>query len=243
MRMMRILVSVSFCLALTEVAAAQTVQVSRTNKTIEVSVTESVRVDADVAEVQIGYRNFAPAKDAAFEDNVRASNLILKALLDAGVSREAIETATVKLERVSEYDVPGPERKTAQFRATQTWTVRVGAGAAQRIVDAVVAAGANEIDEVEWAFADLPALQARANALALAKARQLAEQMARELGVKLGELLYSSNKMSSQRTPFSSLLLGSDSSIGAAPVKSVPLQLFPAKVTGQASVTLVFAIE
>jgi uncharacterized protein YggE len=63
--------------------------------------------------------------------------------------------------------------------------VTVAASAAQTVVDLAVKAGANEVDDVEWNVADPVALQAKASGAALAKARSIADQMAKGLGTKL----------------------------------------------------------
>ena len=62
------------------------------------------------------------------------------------------------------------------------------------MVDAAVKAGANEVDDVEWNVVDPIALQAKAGGAALAKARAIADQMAKGLGIKVGELVYASNR-------------------------------------------------
>jgi uncharacterized protein len=53
--------------------------------------------------------------------------------------------------------------------------------------------GANDIDDVEWKVADPVALEAKARGAALAKARSIAEQMAKGLAIRLGDLVYASN--------------------------------------------------
>ncbi len=77
----------------------QQIQVNRQNKTIAITVDESVSVDPEVATITAGYQNYAPAKDAAYEDNIRVSNEVTKALLKIGVPKSAIETENVRLER------------------------------------------------------------------------------------------------------------------------------------------------
>jgi uncharacterized protein YggE len=47
---------------------------------------------------------------------------------------------------------------------------------------------------VEWSVADPLALQAKAGGAALAKAKSIADQMAKGLGARLGELVYASNR-------------------------------------------------
>lgn len=221
-------------------ARAQSVSVNRANKTIAVSATDWVSVDAEVAEIHIGYHTFGATKDSAFQENVRVSNQILKALLDAGIPKNAIETRNLEVGRVTRYDQPDAAQKERQFEATQGWVVRVKSDEAQKVVDLAVAAGANQVRSVDWTVAEPLALEAKAASAAVARARKIAEQMAQDLGVKLGELLYSSNMTEEEQLGHRGRSLGG---FIAAGERKVPLQLFPSKVTRVASVTLVFAIE
>ena len=73
-------------------AFSQQIQVNRQNKTIAITVDESVSVDPEVAMITVGYQNYAPTKDAAYGDNIRVSNEVTKALLNSGVPKSALET-------------------------------------------------------------------------------------------------------------------------------------------------------
>src|SRR5437660_3824746 len=178
-----------FPLLVTVSALTQDIQVNRQNKTIVVTAEDSTTADAEIAVLAIGYHNYAPARDVAFRENVRAAEQIAQTLLDGKVSAENIETEKLRLGR-AEADETWTEdmKKEHRFEAQQSWHVTVPASQAQTIVDLTVKAEANEVDDVEWSVADPVALQAKASGAALAKARTVAEQMARGLGAKLGEL-------------------------------------------------------
>lgn len=239
--------SLFLLMATSQGAHAQTVQVSRQNKTVEVSLTESIRVDPEVAEVKLGYRNYGQTKDQVYEENVRRANQIIQALLDAGITKEAIETHAVRLDRASEEELPAaaPQRKEREFVARQSWTVRVAVSDAQKVVDLAVGAGANLVEDVNWTVTDPLALEAKANLAALARARALAEQMARQLGAKVSDLLYLSN-----REPYYERG-GIGPGGGGGEVQTVmvmaqpklPLKLFPAKFVRFATITVVFCLE
>ncbi len=159
-----------------------------------------------------------------------------------GISPTAIETEKLKLSHVNPEAEWTPDMKKARvFEAQQAWTVRVSAKDAQKVADTALKAGANELDDVEWTVEDRSALQAKASAAALAKARAIAEQMAKGLGAKLGDLVYASN-----RAPVPKLWRGlqTQSSSMAAIISAAPkLELFPQQVKEEATVHAVFAIE
>lgn len=238
--------AITFLLFLIAQAAhGQVVQVSRTNKTIEVSLTESVRVDSETAAVKVGYHNYGRSKETAYEENVRMPNQITRAMLEAGIPKETVETSAVRLERTSNYESPAELRKDREFAAQQSWTVRVPVSEAQKVMDLAVSAGANLVEDVEWTVTDPVAIEVKANVAALAKARTIAEQMARQLGARLGELLYASNREPSfDRLGYGVAAGGGFGTSAAlmAPPK-LQLKLFPAKFESSATVTAVFALD
>lgn len=126
-------------------------------------------------------------------------------------------------------------------RSTQSWQVTVSASAAQTVVDLAVKAGANEVADVEWNVADPVALQAKAGSAALVKARSIAEQMAKGLGTKLGELVYASNRAPVDKM-WRSVTVNAESAM-VAPPPPPKLTLFPQQVKSDATVYAVFSIE
>jgi uncharacterized protein YggE len=221
---------------------AQDIQVSRANKTVEVTVTETVQVEPEVAVLSIGYQNYGRTKDACFEESVRAANRIIDALQKSNVGKQDIETQELRVQHIEPDEKWSQEMKTArQYAAKQAWSVRVPVAQAQEILDLAVRAGANDIDDVEWSVKDPEALEGKATGAALAKARALAARMTMEFGSKLGELLYASNTLRRPKGwPFASGLQTSMAMVGR---KEIPLRLFPKKVEQQATVHAVFAIE
>lgn len=225
-------------------AFGQQILVNRENKTIAITAEDSVSVDPEIATITVGYQNYALTKDAAYEENVRVSNDVTKALLKNGVPKSAVETESLRLQRPEgEERWTAEERKQRQFQAVQTWTIQVAADRAQGVVDLALKAGANVLEALDWNVSDPKALQARAGAAALIKARAIAEQMAKGLNAKLGDLVYASN-----RAP----VYGFGSSMQTVEVSGVPapppappphLLLYPKKVKSEATVYAVFAIE
>jgi uncharacterized protein len=223
---------------------AQDIQVNRQNKTIAVTAEESTTANAEVAVLAIGYHNYGVTQDTAFQENVRGAERITKALLDAKVPKANIETDKLQLSR-TEIDEKwtADMKKERQFTAGQSWHVTVSASEAQAVVDLAVKAGANEVDDVEWNVFDPVALQAKAGGAALAKAKSIADQMAKGLGTKLGELVYASN-----RAPVAKMWRGltvntSQATLSSVKDKQPKLTLFPQQVKSDATVYAVFSIE
>jgi uncharacterized protein len=235
-----------FCLAVVLISSTcfgQDIQVNRQNKTIAVTADESITADAEVAVLAIGFHNYALTQEAAYRENVRAAEKIVEALMEAKVAAGNVETDKLNLTHV-EPDQRWTEEMKRQrvFEAEQSWHISVSAAQAQDVVDMAVRAGANEVDDVEWNVVDAVALQAKASGAALAKARAIAEQMAKGLGTKVGELVYASN-----RAPVPKMWRGLTTTVSASMAsvrqEEPKLKLFPQKVRSEATVYAVFAIE
>jgi uncharacterized protein YggE len=87
----------------------------------------------------------------------------------------------------------------ARYAAKQQWQIYSKASGAQKVVDIAIAAGANQIDSVDWSVADDKQLETRAYAAALKRAKELAEQTATQSGLKLGEIVTSVNSSAPKR--------------------------------------------
>jgi uncharacterized protein len=223
-------------------AFSQQIQINRQNKTIAITADDSVSVDPDVATITVGYQNYAPTHEAAYRENLRVSSEVTKALLNGGVPKFALETERLRFERAERDEKwTAEEKKERQFQATQTWTIHVTADRAQAVVDIALRAGANVLEDLDWNVSDPKALQAKAGAAALTKAKTIAEQMAKGLSAKLGDLIYASNRALSGAGSFDKI------EVSGTPLPPPPppphLVLYPKKVKSDATVYAVFAIE
>src|ERR1700729_2943553 len=76
---------------LTTAATAQTIQVSKENRTIAITAPDKVIALADTATVHIGFIAYGPDSDAAYATGSRISNAIVKSPTSAGIPSDAIE--------------------------------------------------------------------------------------------------------------------------------------------------------
>jgi len=229
---------------------AQGVWVNRDNKTVSVSVTESIEVQPEIGVVTLGYQNFGRTQDTVFEENIHAAEKIVKALLAAGVKKEDIETQTLQLGRTEEpiKQTNTKQDQGPQFQAQQLWRIRVLVGDVQKVVDQAVAAGANDIQDVDWGVKDPDALDTKARAHAISKAKDLAQEIAQSLGGKAGALLFvSNNQVSAYAARFGNSNAFGNMGLSTVEVVSsarLPmLNLFPQKVKREATIYAVFVLE
>jgi uncharacterized protein len=223
---------------------AQTIQVSKDNRTIAITATDSVLVMADTATVHIGFIAYGPDKDAAYAAGSGVSNAIIKALTTAGVPSDAIESENQNLSPVQEYQIDKltpTEKSQRKFQVTQSWTVRINASDAARVLDLAVKAGANQSGQIDWSLKDANTPQAEAAGKALQRARTVAGEMAKGMNVKLGALIYASNE--TQAEPPRPLMKTTNGGLAMAAAPPPPLAINPRQIEKTATVYAVFAIE
>ncbi|MGH9700662.1 MAG: SIMPL domain-containing protein [Candidatus Acidiferrales bacterium] len=249
---MRILLGLGLAASLFLAAPAfsQTVEVSRQNRTIEVVVTQTVQVPADIAEITLGCVTYGETHNQAYQANLAIADKVVKALLTAGVKKADIESS-MELSEANPGDNADQTvsvKKTRQFKAHQSWTIRAASARAQKLIDIAVQAGANGVENVNWEVADTDGLEAKARAAAMEKARKTAGDIAQSAGGKLGELLYASNTMSALMSLIAGRTVETESAeIGNTgngfPTPAFSLQLFPQKVESRATVRTIFALD
>lgn len=229
-------------------ALAQTNEINRQNRTIEVIVSETVKVDPDIAVVTLGCISYGETHDEAYQANLQTADKVIGALLKAGLSKDQIESNAIELNETNSSDERlRPPQKGRQFAAHQSWNIRVTAADAQKIIDIAVQAGANGIEDVSWDVSDTEALEAKARAAAMKKARTTAEEIAESAGGKAGALLYASNVVNGILGMLAGRTLQTETatfSVGAGlRAPAFTLKLFPQKVEKQATVRAIFALD
>lgn len=240
----RTLLSLPAVLALAAAALpAQTIQVSRENRTIAITTSDEAEALADTAVVSIGFNTYGAAQDATYADASHISNAIMDALTHGGIKPEAIQSESQNLSPIDENDKPRISRG-LRFAFSQSWRVTVPARSAADTLHLAITAGANNSGNIQWQLAKDDALEAEAAQKALAHAHQIADRMAAGLHTRLGPLVYASNQ-TPPRGPFAGMLVQAESAAIAMPMQKnlKPVAISPEKISKSATVYAVFAIE
>lgn len=222
---------------------AQTLKVDKANRTIEITATASASAMADVAVLHVGYKVYGPTSKDAYAKASETSNAIADALKRAGVPKDHIQSISQSVQETQSYenqDLSPAEKAARKYRAEQTWTVRLPAKEAAKILNLAVEAGANNSGNIDWQLANPDALEAEAAAKALAHDKQIAAAMAKGLGVTLGPLLYASNQ--AQQPVIYPMMAGLQMA-KAANVAVKPLAINPQRISQSASIRAIFAIQ
>jgi uncharacterized protein YggE len=238
------LLSLAPCLLLTAAAAAQTMNtpsltISKDNRTLSVSASDHAEADAEVAEIHIGFTTYGLTLPVTYKAASESSNKIVKAMLDAGAQKSEIQSQAQSVSRLSDYEIKA--QKGNKFRVDQSWTVSVGPKDAALILDAAIQSGANQSGDINWRMKSSVALDAEAIRRATERAKVMADQLARSMGVTLGKPVYATNTINagivSPRMMMNAAFKSKDASDPA------PLAIEPQRVDSSATVQIVYAIE
>jgi len=171
-------VCLAFCLA-------QGQQPCAPPKTVKTTGTAEIRVTPDRAVIRVGVeRQSATAKSAkAAVDN--ASRKILAALKAAPIDEKDIQTAYLDLQPTSYYE---KHVRINNFTATQSLSVTIHElSRLDNVMDAVMSAGANRIDGIEYQSSELRKYRDQARDEATKAAKEKAVALAQALGNQVGK--------------------------------------------------------
>jgi hypothetical protein len=208
-------------------------KIEPTNPTLTVSAEGRVTVDPDVAILHIGFQTQPTDVKSAYAGGAKISNDIINALKQAGIPETSIRSEWQRLDSAS--------GKPHKFTLVQQWTVKTPPERAAEILDIAVAAGATDSGQIDWTVQDERALEDQALDQAAARARADAAVLAKGMGVHLGALVYVTNQISEQRFVAAYANNGAPGGAFAAPPMTLAIE--PRKVSREAAVYAVFAIE
>lgn len=195
--------AVALCLALTsllpEALAQEHGMHAHDRRTVTVSGLGEISAAPDVADISFGVVTEAPTARDALSANNQAMTTLTEQLKGRGIAAKDIQTTNINLNpRYSQPQPPQPgqPRRPQQegftpriVGYTVTNSVRVTVRDLNKLgelLDAVVTAGANQMNGISFRIEESRALLDEARKRAVADAKRKAEQLCGELGVVLG---------------------------------------------------------
>jgi hypothetical protein len=156
----------------------------------------------DVAEVSGGVVTIAPTAGTAMTDNAAAMNRVIAAIRKAGIAERDIQTRGIGLQPQYRYD-NGKAPVLTGYQASNTVSLRIRRLAeAGKTLDALVAAGVNQIDGPNFRLEDDASALDAARVAALKTARERAVLYAGAAGLAVKRIVSiseSSDEMPSPR--------------------------------------------
>ena len=154
-------------------------------KIVKTTGTAEIKVTPDKAVIQVGVeRQSATAKSAKIAVD-KTSQRILAALNAAGIEGKDIQTAYLELQPTSYYE---KHVRINNFTATQSLSVTIrDLSHLDSVMDAVMSAGANRIDGIEYQSSELRKYRDQARDEAAKAAKEKAVALAQALGNQIGK--------------------------------------------------------
>lgn len=170
------------------------------------------RSEPDVAQVSIGVETSAETVSEAVAQNEAQMTSILAALTEIGIAEKDIQTMNYSIQ-FERYPEPAPrvsgtesDQATPQYRVSNMANVTIrDLDKVGDVLDAVVAAGANNIWGVSFSLEDPEPGRAEARSKAVADAQARAEALAELGGVTLGPIMSMSEVISGGGVPVTAM--------------------------------------
>lgn len=147
------------------------------------------RVVPDMAAIQLGVTTQAASAAEAMRQNAAAQTAVIQALAGAGIAQADVQTSGLNLNPVMDYG-EGRAPTVTGYQAGNMVSVRVrDVPRLGEVLDAIVAAGANEINGISFTRDDSAGTEDEARRAAVEDARHKAEVLAEAAGLTLGPVL------------------------------------------------------
>jgi uncharacterized protein YggE len=163
------------------------------NTGIWVTGTGEVTVTPDLATLQVGVEVSETTVAGAQAEASEAMDRVMATLTDSGVAKKDIQTQYFRIRERTRWDDDTDQEIVIGYRVTNQVTAKIrDLAEVGSIIDAVVRAGGNliRIDDLGFSVEDPSAYYDEARAKATADARDKAEKLAKQTGVKLGTPTY-----------------------------------------------------
>jgi uncharacterized protein YggE len=164
-------------------AAAADVQIQAQGPVVELSVAETVKARPDIATVSAGVTSQARTAVEAMQLNAQAMDTVVRRIKALGIAADDIQTSGISLGAQYDYDQSQQRQIFRGYQASNRVSVILRkVPETGKILDALVAAGATDINGPDFSLDDDTAARAQARKAAWAKAQAQATEYARWAG-------------------------------------------------------------
>ena len=170
---------------------ALAVAADKPSRTLLVTGIGHITVAPDICYMRLGAQTSSPhSASAAYRENCATVNAVVQALKTAGIPANDIQTNDLYVTPNYSNDPKTGKNSLSGYSVSQFVSVKVrDLTKVSAVLDAGVAAGANDVGGVRFTVEDAGKYTERARTEALKDAKTKAETMAADAGVKLGEVM------------------------------------------------------
>lgn len=214
-----VLVLLSFFLA---VQTNQAWNTATTSNTVSFSGEGKVTAKPDVGVIDLSIVTQSATSKTAQDDNSRKSKTVTDFLKKQGIDDADIKTVNYNI--YPQYDYSSGKSTVTGYQVTQTIEVKVrDLTKVGDILNGVVAAGANQIGQVQFTVDDPQKLQDEARMKAIEDAKSKASRLEHQLGIDLGRLVNFSEGTNGYPVPmYAPDMMGRGGGMGGGVVPSIP---------------------
>jgi len=178
-------------------AAAAQVQIQATGPVVELSVSETVKAQPDLATIGAGVSTDAPTAVAAMRRNAVEMDAVIKRIKSLGVDADDIQTTGINLNARYDYDQTLQKQVFRGYSASnRVSAILRDVAETGEVLDALVAAGATDLSGPQFSIDDDTAAKAQARKAAMDRAQGQAMEYATWAGYTGVRLLEVSESIS-----------------------------------------------
>lgn len=198
--MNKLLAPFAITAAIAAPANAAEVQMQVSGPVIELSVTESVKAKPDIAEIGAGVSTQSPTAVEAMRQNAREMTTVIERIKALGIKPEDIQTTGINLSARYDYDRATEQPVFRGYNASNRVSVTLrDVTEVGPVLDALVAAGATDLNGPQFSIDDDATAKAQARKAALDRAQAQAREYAGWAGYSGVRLLEISESLSQSR--------------------------------------------
>jgi len=168
-----------------------------TRDTISFSATGEVTVIPDLAVINLTVTTENKDLNEAIIENSQSMNNTITFLKNNGVDSSDIKTTRYNMYPRYEYEGEYRNRYIAGYEITQTLTIKIrDLSKVGEIISGVTENGVNNIGNIQFTVDDNQLFLEEARSIAIKNAKQKAEEISKEVGIKLGKIVgFSDNNL------------------------------------------------
>ncbi len=224
--------------AMPAAALATTVEIESAGPVIEFNIFESVAAEPDIVTIGAGVSSEARTATEALRINSAEMTKVIAQIKRLGVPERDIQTTGINLNAMYDYDQPSQRQVFRGYQASNRVSVKLrDIPETGRVLDALVTAGATDLNGPSFGLEDDAAAKDQARKRAFERAEAQASSYAAMLGYSSARVLAISERMSGQSAmPERAMMRASADMVAAAP----PVQ--PGMVSTGISITIKYEL-
>jgi uncharacterized protein YggE len=207
---------------------------------IQVQGTGTISAKPDLVNLQVGVQIQKDKLEDAQSEAATKMDAAMQQLKAAGIDDKDISTAQFNVQPVMDYQQNAPPRVTG-FQVTNILNVKIrDTTKAGKLIDSLVASGANTVYGLSFGFSDPSALMRQAREQAMKDALDKADQLARLGNVTLGAPILIQDGGSNTPVP---VMQAADMAAGGMAKAAPPTVVSPGQQEIRVDVSVMFAIK